>query len=134
MNLKKSPLAPANFPDMPTIDGIDMWTAETGAKYKNRPDVLLVGLGGGAQVAGVFTKSTAPGAPIDWSKTCLENGANGGFLISAGNANVFTGQQGHEDVRAMAEFAASALGCNGARYLCVLYGRYRRTHGFRATL
>ncbi len=111
MNLKKSPLAPANFPDMPTIDGIDMWTAETGAKYKNRPDVLLVGLGGGAQVAGVFTKSTAPGAPIDWSKTCLENGANGGFLISAGNANVFTGQQGHEDVRAMAEFAASALGC-----------------------
>ena len=119
MHLKKSPLAPPHFPDMPEIDGMDMWTAETGAKYKNRSDILLVRLSDETQVAGVFTKSTAPGAPVDWSRTCLKSDANGGFLVSAGNANVFTGQQGHEDVRKMAGFAASALGCDAQDiYVC----------------
>jgi len=119
MHLDKSPLAPAQFPDMPDIDGVQMWTAETGAKYKNRPDILLVRLGGAAQVAGVFTKSSAPGAPVDWSKARLAGGANGGLLVSAGNANVFTGAQGHEDARLMAGFAASALGCkDNDIYVC----------------
>ena len=62
-------------------------------------------------VAGVFTKSSAPGAPVDWSKACLRNCANGGLLVNAGNANVFTGKQGHEDVQSIAGFASATLGC-----------------------
>ena len=111
MHLKRSPLAPDSFPDMPPIDGVQMWVAETGAKYENRPDVLLVKLAEDSRVACVFTKSTAPGAPVDWSKQCLARGAHGGLLVSAGNANVFTGAQGHEDVREMARYSANALGC-----------------------
>jgi len=119
MDLKISPLAPAGFPDMPPIDGLQMWTAETGAKYKNRPDVLLVKFIGDSRVAGVFTKSTAPGAPVEWSKECLHNGANSGLLVNAGNANVFTGKQGAEDVQRMASFAADALGCaEDGVYIC----------------
>jgi len=110
MHLKPSPLAPANFPDMPPIDGVQMWTAETGAKYQDRPDVLLVKLANEARVAGVFTKSTAPGAPVEWSKDCLARGANGGLLVNAGNANVFTGQFGRDGVRDMAALAAAKLG------------------------
>ena len=107
--LKPSPLAPARFPDMPDIAGVQMWTAESGAKYKNRPDVLLVKFAEGTHVAGVFTKSTAPGAPVEWSRECLVRGANGGLLVSAGNANVFTGRKGAEDVEKMAGFAAGVL-------------------------
>lgn len=110
MHLKTSPLAPSQFPGMPDIDGVQMWTAETGAKYQDQPDVLLVKLARNSRVAGVFTKSTAPGAPVEWSRKCLQRGANGGLLVTTGNANVFTGQQGHEDVKTMAEFAAQAVG------------------------
>jgi len=112
MYLKTSPLAPGGFPDMPALDGVQMWTAETGAKYKSRPDVWLVKLGEGSRVAGVFTKSTAPGAPVEWSKECLLKGARGGILVNAGNANVFTGQVGRDGVRHMAAFAAEKLGCS----------------------
>lgn len=119
MHLKTSSLAPDGFPDMPAIDGVQMWTAETGAKYKNRPDVWLVKLAKDSRVAGVFTKSTAPGAPVEWSRACLERSANGGMLVNAGNANVFTGRQGHEDVKTMAGFAAQALGCEPENvYIC----------------
>ena len=119
MHLKTSSLAPDGFPDMPAIDGVQMWTAETGAKYKNRPDVWLVKLAKDSRVAGVFTKSTAPGAPVEWSRACLERSANGGMLVNAGNANVFTGRQGHEDVKTMAGFAAHALGCEPENvYIC----------------
>lgn len=110
MHLKPSPLAPASFPDMPSIDGVQMWTAETGAKYKNRPDVLLVKFTRTSRVAGVFTKSSAPGAPVEWSRKCLDRSANGGLLVNAGNANVFTGQRGRDGVRDMAGLAAGKIG------------------------
>ncbi len=109
MYLKRSPLAPDQFPVMPDIAGVQIWTAESGAKYKNRPDVLLVKFGQDANVAGVFTKSTTPGAPVEWSRECLARYANGGLLVSAGNANVFTGRKGARDVVKMAGFAARAL-------------------------
>ena len=96
---------------MPAIDGVQMWAIDTGAKYKDRPDVWLVKLCKGSRVAGVFTQSTAPGAPVEWSKACLQNGANGGFLVNAGNANVFTGQVGRDGVRDMAKLAAEKIGC-----------------------
>jgi glutamate N-acetyltransferase/amino-acid N-acetyltransferase len=119
MFLKKSPLAPEKFPDMPALEGISMWVANSGAKYQNRPDVLLVKFSEHSRVAGVFTKSTAPGAPVDWSRKCLHRRAKGGLLVNAGNANVFTGRQGHEDVDSMARFAAHALGCGAEDvYIC----------------
>jgi glutamate N-acetyltransferase/amino-acid N-acetyltransferase len=118
MHLSKSPLAPEKFPDLPDIAGVDFWTAETGVKYKNRPDVLLVSLQKNSRVAGVFTKSTAPGAPVDWSKNCLQLHQKtgifksmAGLLVNAGNANVFTGRLGQEGVEEMADLAAEILGC-----------------------
>ena len=37
-----SPLAPAAFPELPPIAGVTLAAAETGIRYKNRPDVLLL--------------------------------------------------------------------------------------------
>ena len=39
-----SPLAPAAFPDLPEIGGVEFATAEAGVKYKNRTDVMLAKL------------------------------------------------------------------------------------------
>ncbi len=119
MHLKKSPFAPRHFPDMPQVGGIDMWVAETGAKYKNRPDIFVAKFAHGSAVAGVFTKSSMPGAPVAWSKQCLRVGAKGGLLVNAGNANVFTGAQGHADVCELAELSAHVLGCMAKDvYMC----------------
>ena len=35
-----SPLAPESFPELPPIAGVALAAAETGIRYKNRPDVL----------------------------------------------------------------------------------------------
>ncbi|PHR60764.1 MAG: bifunctional ornithine acetyltransferase/N-acetylglutamate synthase [Robiginitomaculum sp.] len=117
MNLKRSPLAPDTFPVLPILTGLDMWVAETGMKYKNRPDVLLMRFAKTSAIASVFTTSSTPGAPVDWSKKCLDKHKEGsghttGLLVNAGNANVFTGQQGHEDVREMARLGAVTIGAD----------------------
>ena len=118
MHLEKSPLAPEKFPQMPDIPGVELWTAETGAKYKDRPDILLVSLAENSRVAGVFTKSTAPGAPVEWSRNVLaKHVANGGYnkgaglFVNAGNANVFTGREGKQAAEDMAHLAARLIGC-----------------------
>ena len=39
MNLKKSPLAPENFPKLPLVKGMLMGTARSQVKYKKRDDI-----------------------------------------------------------------------------------------------
>ena len=67
----KSPLAPAAFPPLPAIPGVRFAVAEAGIRYKNRRDVLLVALDKGTTVAGVFTRSKCPSAPVDWCKAAM---------------------------------------------------------------
>ena len=59
--IARSPLAPASFPDLPAIDGVEIAAAETGLKYKGRPDLLVMKFADGTQVAGVFTRSLSGG-------------------------------------------------------------------------
>lgn len=114
MDLKPSPLAPEKFPDMPEIDGLQMWVGEAGIKYKNRPDLWMVKLSVGTRVAGVFTKSEMPGAPVIWSKEVLWDHKNGrdytdgcAILVNSGNANVYTGESGSQTVSASADLVQS---------------------------
>jgi len=112
MTLKVSPLAPENgLPTFPGIAGVRLATAATGIKYEGRDDLLLVELDPDTVAAGVFTASTAAGAPVVWSRECLKAPVARGLLVNAGNANVFTGERGEADVRQMAERAAELLCC-----------------------
>ena len=61
-----SPLAPAETPNMPPIDGVRFATGAAGIRYKGRTDVLLALFDKDTQVAGVFTTSKCPSAPVDW--------------------------------------------------------------------
>ena len=105
---KISPLAPKEFAELPPIKGVLMSTANTGIKYKQRDDLLLVSFPGGAQAAGVFTKSKCSSAPVDWCRAQLKTGKPArGLLVNAGNANAFTGKAGD---RAMASTIAAVAG------------------------
>lgn len=62
-------------------------------------------------VAGVFTKSTVPGAPVIVSKRHVADGKGRGIVTNAGCANVATGEAGVRDAEEMARLAADLIGC-----------------------
>ena len=65
-----------------------------------------------AEVAGVFTTSKCPSAPVDWCRKLLQRGKASCVVINSGNANAFTGKKGAEAVTMTAKAAANALSCN----------------------
>ena len=105
-----SPLAPKTYPELPEIAGVRFATASAGIKYKNRTDVLLAAFDPGTTVAGVFTSSKCPSAPVDWCRANLKPGVARGLLVNSGNANAFTGMKGKHTVEVSARYAANALG------------------------
>ena len=106
-----SPLAPKRVPRMPPVDGVAFATAEAGIRYKGRTDVLLAVLAPGTTMAGVFTKSKCPSAPVDWCRAILQGGSARALVVNSGNANAFTGQKGRDAVALTAKIAAKAVGC-----------------------
>jgi glutamate N-acetyltransferase/amino-acid N-acetyltransferase len=111
MSKTVSPLAPKSIPSLPPIDGVRIATAEAGIRYKNRTDVLYVTLAKNTAVAGVFTRSRCPSAPVDWCRKNLDRGTARALVVNSGNANAFTGKTGAQAVKLTAEIAARAAGC-----------------------
>ena len=112
MSVAVSPLAPKSYPDMPALRGVRMATAEAGIKYKNRTDVLLMVFDKPASVAGVFTKSKCPSAPVDFCRANLGGGVARAVVVNSGNANAFTGVKGKAATELTAKSAAAAVGCS----------------------
>jgi glutamate N-acetyltransferase/amino-acid N-acetyltransferase len=112
MSSSVSPLAPKNVPDMPVIAGVRLATAEAGIRYKNRTDVLLAMMDKGTAVAGVFTKSKCPSAPVEWCRAKLKGGKARALVVNSGNANAFTGKTGRSSTALTAKIAAKAVGCS----------------------
>src|SRR5580693_2346176 len=113
-----SPLAPTDVPDMPAIGGVKLATAAAGIRYKGRTDVLLAVMDKGTAVAGVFTRSKCPSAPVEWCRSKLGRGGSSkaGFaralVVNSGNANAFTGKTGRQATALTANIAAKAAGCS----------------------
>ncbi len=105
-----SPLAPKSYPKLPAIDGVRFATGEGGIRYKARTDVMLALMDEGTTVAGVFTKSKCPSAPVDWCRANLNGGTARALVVNSGNANAFTGKAGVASVQLTAEIAAKATG------------------------
>ncbi|MDP2520503.1 bifunctional glutamate N-acetyltransferase/amino-acid acetyltransferase ArgJ [Shimia thalassica] len=107
-----SPLAPAEFPTLPIIDGAEFAAVEAGVKYQNRKDVMLTRLAPGTTLAGVFTKSSTRAAPVldCQAKIGLDSSDGAAIIVNAGNANAFTGKNGAEATNAVTSAVASVLG------------------------
>ena len=106
-----SPLAPAQFPQMPPVAGVKLATAAAGIRYPGRTDVLLALFDEGTTFAGVFTRSKCPSAPVDWCRAHLKAGVASALVVNSGNANAFTGKSGRTATKLTAEIAARAAGC-----------------------
>jgi len=112
MELKKSPLAPASFPDMADIAGVRFAVAEAGVKYQGRTDLMLAAFDAGTTVAGVFTKSKTASAPVLKCREYLSGGKARALVVNSGNSNAFTGRRGEESVDHILAATASAVGCS----------------------
>jgi glutamate N-acetyltransferase / amino-acid N-acetyltransferase len=111
MAVAVSPLAPASFPEMPQVAGVRIATAAAGIRYADRTDVLLALFDPGTTVAGVFTRSKCPSAPVDWCRDRLKNGGMArALVVNSGNANAFTGKSGRAAAKLTAEVTAKAAG------------------------
>ncbi len=109
MASKISPLAPKQIPDMPALNGVRMATAKAGIKYQGRTDLLFMVFDEPANVAGVFTRSKCPSAPVDHCRKALSHGKARGVVVNSGNANAFTGKKGVVTTDQTAKAAANAL-------------------------
>jgi glutamate N-acetyltransferase/amino-acid N-acetyltransferase len=101
---------------MPPVAGVKLATAAAGIKYRDRTDVLLALFPAGTAVAGVFTKSKCPSAPVEWCRDNLKRGKSSGasaraLVVNSGNANAFTGKTGRQACAFTAKIAARAIGC-----------------------
>ncbi|MBV1701709.1 MAG: bifunctional glutamate N-acetyltransferase/amino-acid acetyltransferase ArgJ [Hyphomicrobiales bacterium] len=105
-----SPLAPKTISELPGIEGVRFASGAAGIRYKGRTDVMLALLDEGTTVAGVFTRSKCPSAPVDWCRENLKHGTARAILVNSGNANAFTGAVGAAATRLSAELAAKATG------------------------
>lgn len=105
-----SPLAPKTISELPGIEGVRFASGAAGIRYKGRTDVMLALLDEGTSVAGVFTRSKCPSAPVDWCRENLRHGTARAILVNSGNANAFTGAVGAAATRLSAELAAKATG------------------------
>ena len=105
-----SPLAPKSYPELPEIEGVRFAAGEAGIRYKGRTDVMIALFDKGTQVAGVFTKSRCPSAPVDWCRARLPAGKARALVVNSGNANAFTGKAGAQAAKLTAAIAAKATG------------------------
>jgi glutamate N-acetyltransferase/amino-acid N-acetyltransferase len=109
-----SPLAPASLPQLPAIEGVRLATAAAGIRYANRTDVMMAVLAPGTTVAGVFTRSKCPSAPVEWCRERIKAGRAAALVVNSGNANAFTGKNGRAATKLTADLAAKAVACRPA--------------------
>ena len=107
--MDRSPLAPEAFPELPTVAGVRLATLAAGIRYQNRADIMLAEMPPGTSVAGVFTKSLCPSAPVDWCRSILDRGTARLLVCNSGNANAFTGRAGDTTARLTAETIGAEL-------------------------
>jgi glutamate N-acetyltransferase/amino-acid N-acetyltransferase len=120
--LPVSPLAPKNPPRLPPIAGVEIAVGNSGTRYQGRPDVLLMRFPKGTTVAGLLTRSSMPGAPVEWCRKHLPKGRARALVVNAGNANVFTGKAGREAVQAVAAAAAKVAGATAGEVMLASTG------------
>ncbi len=111
MHTPISPLAPKKPKPALSVAGCMLATAQAGIKYQNRTDVGLLLFPNGASVAGVFTRSKCPSAPVDWCRAALPHGRARALIVNSGNANAFTGAKGKASVEAVVQGVAKQIGC-----------------------
>ncbi len=107
---------------MPVVAGVRLATAAAGIRYAGRTDVLVALFDPGTTVAGVFTKSKCPSAPVEWCRAQIKGGKARALVVNSGNANAFTGKSGRVATKLTADIAAKAAGIRPGEILLASTG------------
>jgi len=96
---------------MPEIAGVTRRIARARYKTWDRCDLTLMTFDEGTSVAGLLTQSKCPSSEVDWCREHLPQGRASALVVSAGNANAFTGRRGRAAVEAVTAKVAEKLHC-----------------------
>ena len=101
---------------MPPVKGVSLGVHAGAIRYEGRNDVMMAVVSANTTVAGVFTQSLCPSAPVDWCRRSLGKGGGSAraLVCNSGNANAFTGSAGDSVARHTAEAVAELVGCGPA--------------------
>jgi len=94
----------------PRVPGFRASGVHCGVKAKGL-DLALLASEVPATVAGVFTRSSVVGAPVELSRQRVRSGRARAVVVNSGVANVAMGARGRRDAVRMGDLAARALGC-----------------------
>ena len=108
--LAVSPLGPDSFPVLPPVGGVQIATLAAGLRYQKRADLMLAVVAPASAVAGTFTSSLCPSAPVDWCRRHIGSGSGRAVVCNSGNANAFTGKAGETSAELTATTIADVLG------------------------
>ena len=106
---KISPLAPENFPKLPSVKGVLIGTAKSGTKYKGRRDIFTAIFEKGTAVAGAFTQSDIKAEPVEFCRKNIIDGSARVLAVNAGFANAFTGKKGFDGIKSIAQNLSEIL-------------------------
>jgi len=89
-----------------------LWSGvSSGVKNSGKPDLGLAYSSYPSTVAGMFTNSSFPAAPVQYDRLQLDQqNSFRGLIVNSGVANAATGEAGLEDNRSMVHSAAGRLG------------------------
>ncbi len=113
-DLPVSPLAPARFPVLPKVAGLEAVTHSLGLyKGKVRDDLLVMHFPEGASVGGIFTMSSTRSDDVDRCRAALKAGGGRArvLVVNTGNSNAFTGAAGIAKNAATIASARKQSGC-----------------------
>ncbi|MBW2540589.1 MAG: bifunctional ornithine acetyltransferase/N-acetylglutamate synthase, partial [Deltaproteobacteria bacterium] len=85
-------------------------------------DLALIASDAPARAAGVFTRSTVVGAPVEISRDRIRAGSARAVVINSGVSNVAMGAQGLRDAAEMAQRAGAAIGVPAEQVLVASTG------------
>jgi len=104
-------LPPPSPDQIHPVAGVSLGVAAAGIRKSDRADLLLIVLGEGTQVAGLFTRNRFCAAPVLVARQHLQHHAPvRALVINTGNANAGTGERGLADARRTCMEAARLLG------------------------
>ncbi len=109
--LVRSPLAPASFPALPAVRGVQAGTARLGLYKQARDDLLAFAFPPGASVGGAFTTSKTASADVLWCREAAAQGRARALICNAGNSNAFTGPAGLAKNAATRAAVSRLAGC-----------------------
>lgn len=113
-DLAVSPLAPAHFPDLAPVAGVEFGMTYAGIRYKpGRNDLLVALFAPGTTAAAVYTKSLTASPAVHWCRNAMKAAAGHtrALIVTAGNSMAGTGADGDRACRVIAEGLSGRLGC-----------------------